>query len=147
MPATLTRPQEATRQQPPPNKPAVGVAAHVLVIVFAITGVVIQRYVPYFAEPLRKLGEDPLPFYTVAVLRFQSVGLALASAIPVAALFVACRCRFKAPLPVATIVLIVLATVLEAGTAFALLKPMRGVIEAAESIKPVPESSIPPAGH
>jgi len=144
MPAHLTLPEDIVRQQPPPKKTMAGVATHILVVVFALIGVIIQLYVPRFTEPLQQLGEQPLPFYTVELLRFQHACLLLAVAIPLAALYFAWRCRFKVPLPVATIVLIVLATVLEAGTTFALLKPMHGVIEAAEDIKPVP---TPPETH
>jgi hypothetical protein len=146
MPAEIAVPEQATQQASPPPKRTGAIAAHILVLVFTLMGVVIQCFVPRFVEPLQQLGEQPLPFYTTALLRFQHATLLLGCVFPVAVLYLSWRTRFKMPLSRAIIALIVGATLLEAGTAFALLKPMHGVLEAAASIKPV-EAPVQPSAH
>jgi hypothetical protein len=145
MPAETAVPEQSTQQAPPSPKRVAGIAGHILVLVFTLTGVVIQLFVPHFVEPLQQLGEQPLPSYTTALLRYQHLSLALSCLFPAVVLYFAWRNRFKMPLSRAVIAVIVGATLLEAGTAFALLKPMHGVIEAADSIKPVEGGPSPTA--
>ena len=140
MPAETAVLEPTTQQSPPPTRKGSGVAAHLLVLVFTILGVVIQLFVPHFVEPLQQLGDKPLPFYTSALLHFQHVSLVLSGVFPAAVLYFGWKHRFKLPLSRAMVTLIVCATLLEGATAFALLKPMHGVIEAAGNIKPVGEA-------
>ncbi|HEY3899364.1 MAG TPA: hypothetical protein VGM54_12160 [Chthoniobacter sp.] len=139
MPAETAIPELSTQQSAPPPKRAAGIAAHLLVLVFTITGTVIQLFVPHFVEPLQQLGDQPLPFYTSALLRFQHLTLLLSAIFPAAVLYFAWKHRFKMPLSRSIVRVIVCAALLEGATAFALLKPMHGVIEAAGNIKPVGE--------
>ena len=134
--AEISPPQEATGQLPPPSKGRVGLTAHILVFIFALTGVMIQLFVPWFVEVLNKVGEQPLPALTVTVLHHQYLCLGMAALMPPATFYFAWRNRFRVPFSAATIVLIVFAAVLELGTAYALLSPMRAVLVAAESITP-----------
>ncbi len=112
--------------------------AHILVVFYALTGVVVQLYVPHFAELINDAGVQPLPALTVQVLHFQHALLGLAATVPVLAIYLAWRNRFRLPLSMATIVLLAFATLLEAGTAFALIEPMSDVLLEAEKIKPQP---------
>jgi hypothetical protein len=129
-------PKPASAQPKTSNKRSVGITTHILVIVFALSGVIVQFYVPRMAEPLQTFGEQPLPFLTVNLLHFQHFTMALAALLPAAAILFAIRSRFTTPLSKPTIAVLVLATVLEGATAYALLAPMQGLLEYAASIKP-----------
>jgi hypothetical protein len=140
MPVETADPEQSTEQSSPPAKTATGIAAHLLILVFTITGVAIQLFVPRFVAPLEQLGEHPLPFYTTALIDYQFLILMLSAVFPVAVLFFGWLSRFKMPLSRPIVAVIVAATLLEGATAFALLKPMRGVVEGADGIKPVGEA-------
>jgi cytochrome bd-type quinol oxidase subunit 2 len=109
----------------------VEITAHVLAVVYTASGVVVQSFVPRFAEMFRDLGEiSQLPALTAAILHWHWALMAVAIVSPLATVVVAWRSRCRLPLPLVSAVMLVLTTILSVGTAIALLGPMGDIIKA-----------------
>ena len=121
----------------PPKSRATGVMAHLLVIAYGLSGVVIQLFVPRFSgvfDDLGAMGVQKPDFAMAMLLRFQGLCLLAAIAFPSLAVLVAWRTRFRAPLPRVCFVLLVLISLLGGATTFALVRPLSDVVQAADAI-------------